>query len=290
MGGFVGYVFLQKKLDPESYFKNLVGLESEVVKVKGFCEFAWSQDWLVHSKLLRFMPTILLYGPPGTGKTTLLRNLACDIGDKTVEYFRENLDLLAHKDLGETSKAVESLFSTIKERASCGKKVLLQMDDVDSLLSSRHQINESSGVKRAVNTFITQLDDLMLERFTFPPIIVATTNMLDHLDIAIKRRFSLKVEVNPKLTEAQLKELVSPLVELCGAGVEPDYSVLTSVAKKNNLTPNDIIRALQGLYLLSRGGTPPSDGDFLSAFNKADSSIGNDGFENRCVNNQASSL
>lgn len=286
----MGYVFVQKKLGPNSYFKKLVGLDSAAVKVKGFCDFAWSEDWLAHSKVLRFVPTILLYGPPGTGKTTLLRNLACDFGDKTVEYFRENLDLLAHKDLGETSKAIEKLFSTIKERASCGKKVLLQIDDVDSLLSSRSQINESSGVKRAVNTFITQLDDLTLEEFKFPPIVVATTNMLGQLDVAIKRRFSLKVEVNPKLTEVQLKELVSPLVELCGLTVELDYSVLTCIAKKNNLTPNDIIRALQGLYLLSRGGTPPSEGDFLTAFNDADSSIDNNGFETRYENILASSL
>lgn len=278
------YVFVQKKMDPDSYFKKLVGLENAAFKVKGFCDFAWSEDWPVHSKLLRFVPTILLYGPPGTGKTTLLRNLACDFDDGIFEYFRENLDLLAHKDLGETSKAIEKLFSKIKERARCGKKVLLQMDDVDSLLSSRRQINESSGVKRAVNTFITQLDDLTLEKFKFPPIIVATTNMLDQLDLAIRRRFSLKVEVNPSLTEVELKELVLPLVELCGVCAKLDYSMLKAIVEKNKLTPNDIIRALQGLYLLSRGGTPPSEGDIISAFIEADSSISTDEFENRCEN------
>lgn len=265
-------LFLTKKITPETFSQELVGLKSQISTIRSFCNFAWSPDWEQHSKTLRFMPTILLYGPPGTGKTSILKNLASMFADEGVEYYRESLDLFAHKDLGETSKAVECLFSTIKERASCEKKVLLQLDDVDSLLSSRHLVNESSGVRRAVNTFLIQLDDLMLEEYKFPPIIAATTNMLGYLDVAIKRRFSLQLEINPKLTENQLKELISPIIDLFLSNVDPDYKNLESITKERNLTPNDIIRAMQLLYLKNIVGIPPSDSDISNAFLGANSS------------------
>lgn len=274
----MGHVFLRKNLDPGSYFKDLVALDKEVDKVKRFCDFVWSQDWSVSSKTLRFMPTILLYGPPGTGKTTLLRNLACSMKSEGLEYYRENLDLLANKDLGETSKAIESLFVTIKERAQCGSKVLLHLDDVDSILASRSQANESSGIRRAVNTFITQLDDLMLEVFEFPPIIAASTNMFDFLDVAIRRRFSLKVKINPELVESYLKGLVLPLVKICEIEEDIDYSALALLAQENKLTPNDVIRIFQDLYLLGRGGQPVSESVIRNAFINAESSMGSDDF------------
>lgn len=219
------------------------------------------------------MPTILLYGPPGTGKTTLIKNLALSLNDDSFEYYRESLDLLANKELGETSKAIQSLFSKIKEKANCDKKVLLQLDDVDSLLSSRHLANESSGIKRAVNTFLIQLDELTLETFNFPPIIATTTNMLSHLDRAIKRRFSLKIEVDPQLNESEIEKLILPIIQLWTHNSSPDYREIKSIAINRGLTPNDLIRAMQTLYLQSRRGPNPSDDDILNAVRRADSSI-----------------
>lgn len=267
------HLFFKKELAPDA-FQKLVGLEAEAANLATFIDFVWSKDWELHHRALRFMPTILLYGPPGTGKTTILRNLATKYLGESVEYYREGLDLFAHKDLGETSKAVESLFSTIKERASCGKKVLLQLDDVDSLLSSRYLVNESSGVRRAVNTFLNQLDDLALEKFEFQPIVSATTNMLSNLDLAIKRRFSLKVEVNPELTSAKLKELVQPILNLCSPHLSPDYQQLEAMTGQKKLTPSDVIRAVQVVYLQSRSGVAPTDTDIVNAFASADSSAG----------------
>jgi SpoVK/Ycf46/Vps4 family AAA+-type ATPase len=267
------HLFFKKEIAPDA-FQELVGLDTEAAILATFVDFVWSTDWNLHHRTLRFMPTILLYGPPGTGKTTILRNLAAKYSGEPLEYFRESLDLFAHKDLGETSKAVESLFSTIKERASCGKKVLLQLDDVDSLLSSRHLVNESSGVRRAVNTFLNQLDDLTLDKFDFQPIVSATTNLLGNLDLAIKRRFSLKVEVNPELSGAKLKELIQPILSLCAPQISPDYQKLEAMTQEKKLTPSDVIRAVQVVYLQSRSGVAPTDTDIVSAFASADSSCG----------------
>lgn len=265
------HLFFKKEIAPDA-FQELVGLDNEVATLATFVDFVWSADWHLHRRTLRFMPTILLYGPPGTGKTTILRNLATKYSGESLEYYRESLDLFAHKDLGETSKAVESLFATIKERASCGKKVLLQLDDVDSLLSSRHLVNESSGVRRAVNTFLNQLDDLAPDKFEFQPIVSATTNLLGNLDLAIKRRFSLKVEVNPELSHAKLKELIQPILSLCSPQLSPDYQHLQAMTREKKLTPSDVIRAVQVVYLQSRSGVAPTDSDIVSAFSSADSS------------------
>lgn len=241
------HVFEAKKLPKDK--KNLVGLDLEQQMLKEFCSLVWSEQWLDVSKKFNFMPTILLYGPPGTGKTTLLQNIPLDFVEYNIEYYRESLDLLANKELGETSKAIKKLFEELKEQASCGKRVLLQIDDVDSLLSSRYLTNESSGIRRAVNTFLTQLDELLLSDLQMMPIIAASTNMFDYLDSAVKRRFSLKLEILPLLSEDNIKDLLDPLIKIINSDVKIDIKKVSDIVSEKKLTPNDLMLIMQKAYL-----------------------------------------
>lgn len=241
--------FSEKKQKYNFRLKPLIGLDRQSTLLKTFCEFAWSPKWKEQSSILQFMPTILLYGPPGTGKTSLLTSLAGNIGHECFKYYRENLDLLVNKDLGETSKAIKNLFDEIKEQAKCGNRVILQIDDIDSLLSSRYLANESSGVRRGVNTFLTQVDEFLLDSYQFTPIIAATTNMFDYLDSAVKRRFSLKLEVNPILEEDDVKKLIQPIINIIGLEKDFDYSEIAKISTIKMLTPGDLILAMQDIFL-----------------------------------------
>ncbi|MBT2772126.1 AAA family ATPase [Halomonas sp. ISL-60] len=243
------HLFDDKKIDSDHGHQELIGLEQQEKLVNAFCEFVWSDKWSEQSKVLHFIPTILLYGPPGTGKTTLLSNLASGLETSSSKYYRESLDLLVHKDLGETSKAIKSLFDEIKEQAFCGKKVFLQIDDVDSLLSSRYLSNESSGVRRGVNTFLSQIDELLLETHDFTPVIAATTNMFSHLDSAVKRRFSLKVEVNPVLNAKEAEALISPILAIISTDLTIDFQEIELIVLEEMLTPNDLILFMQNVFL-----------------------------------------
>ena len=241
------YILKPKKILESK--NNLYGLDHELKVLNQFCDLVWSDKWSQCSKVLRFMPTLLLYGPPGTGKTSALQNLPLEFNDREIEYYKENLDLMVHKELGESSKAIESLFNEIKERASCGHNVILHIDDIDSLLSTRYMGNESSGVRRAVNTFITQLDELVLSDLPKMPIIAATTNMIDQLDSAVKRRFSLKLNFTPILNNEVLKTIMEPILEIMNSKLNINYLALEKIVIEKKLTPNDLILAMQNAYL-----------------------------------------
>lgn len=268
----MAYSFSEKKQNKDVCLKPLVGLDHQRNLLKTFCEFAWSPKWKEQSSILQFMPTILLYGPPGTGKTSLLTSLAGKIKHEYFKYYRENLDLLANKDLGETSKAIKSLFDEIKEQAKCGNRVILQIDDIDSLLSSRYLANESSGIRRGVNTFLTQLDELLLDSYQFTPIIAATTNMFDHLDSAVKRRFSLKVEVNPFLQEDDVKKLMQPIINIIGVEGDFDYKEITRISNNKMLTPGDLILVMQDVFLKNLMGDKFSVDLLLKKIERTESS------------------
>lgn len=266
------HIYSEKKNNANSSLQKLIGLDSQQKLVNTFCKFVWSEQWKEQSKILHFMPTILLYGPPGTGKTSLLANVAVGLEGSSSKYYRESLDLLVNKDLGETSKAIKSLFDELKEQASCGKKVFLQIDDVDSLLSSRYLANESSGVRRGVNTFLTQLDELLLESYEFTPVIAATTNMFAHLDSAVKRRFSLKVELNPVLNIEEVKALVSPIIGFIDTELNVDYKKIADLVSEKMLTPNDLILVMQKVFLQKLVGDNFHDKTILEELNQAESS------------------
>lgn len=263
------HLYEEKKINA---IQELIGLKQQEKLINTFCKFVWSDKWPAQSKTLHFMPTILLYGPPGTGKTTLLSNLAAELEENTFKYYRESLDLLVNKDLGETSKAVKSLFDELKEQASCGKKVFLQIDDVDSLLSSRYLSNESSGVRRGVNTFLTQLDEILLESCDFKPVIAATTNMFSHLDSAVKRRFSLKVQVNPVLNAKEIEALIYPMLNIISTDLTIDFKKVESLVHKNMLTPNDLILVMQRLFLEGLMGNELCEEDVMEALQTTESS------------------
>lgn len=254
-----------------SYHK-LIGLDQEYFLIEKFCDLIWSPQWKEYAEIFRFMPTILLYGPPGTGKTSLLGNFASKLDTSSFKYYRESLDLLVNKELGDTSKAIKSLFDEIKEQANCGKKVFLQIDDVDSLLSSRYLSNESSGVRRGVNTFLTQLDELLLDTFEYMPIISATTNMLDYLDSAVKRRFSLKVEVNPKLGIEDIEDLIRPMINTINSDININHNNLAKIVLDKELTPSDTILVMQKVLLKHITGSKFSEQLILDELCKIESS------------------
>ncbi len=266
------HFFSEKKNNVNCSIQKLIGLDRQEKMVNTFCKFIWSNEWNEQSKVLHFMPTILLYGPPGTGKTSLLSNFAVDLQSDCTKYYRESLDILVNKDLGETSKAIKSLFDELKEQASYGKKVFLQIDDVDSLLSSRYLANESSGVRRGVNTFLTQLDELLLESFEFTPIIAATTNMFSHLDSAVKRRFSLKIEVNPQLNIEEIEALISPILDFISTDLNIDYKEIEQLVSTKKLTPNDLILIMQKVFLQKLIGDEISEKTVFEGIRHAESS------------------
>lgn len=142
---------------------------------------------------------LCFFGLPGTGKTALAQHLA-DSLDRPLMVCGPS-DLLGSY-VGQTERQIADAF----RKASAENSVLL-MDEVDAFLpdrkSSRHNFERAM-----VNEMLIQMDK-------FSGLLIGTTNLLQHLDPAVLRRFDLKVEFGA-MHSAQISELFASTCKALG--------------------------------------------------------------------------
>ncbi|MGA8148279.1 MAG: AAA family ATPase [Gallionellaceae bacterium] len=127
--------------------------------------------------------SFLLYGPPGTGKSRLARYIAEELG---LDLYIARLDGLISSFLGSTSKNIRALFD-FAAKTPC----VLFLDEFDAIAKLRGDSQELGELKRVVNSFIQNLDNLGNQS-----IIIAATNHHELLDSAIWRRFSYRLALD----------------------------------------------------------------------------------------------
>lgn len=256
----------------------LFGVNDKFQKILKFCNLIWSDDWITKREIYNFNPTILLHGSPGTGKTTLLKNIAKDLSGEGFMYFYISLELLLDKDLGMSSKNLSEFFERLKNSASTEIKIFVHFDDVDSVLCSRYISNESSGVRRLVNTFIKEIDKIESVNYKYPPIITVTTNMYSMIDTAVKRRFSLKFSIENNITITEFEIWLKPIISDLGMVDDFDYVSLYEKMNKKKLTNYDVCLIMQSVFLDKIAGNEISFEMIALRFESTESS--NIGFEN----------
>lgn len=121
--------------------------------------------------------SLCLYGPPGTGKSAFVRHLADHLGLPVVQ--KRASDLLS-KWVGGTEERIAAAFAEAREEGA-----FLVFDEADSLLSDRRDAARSWEVSQ-VNEMLTWME-------SHPLPFACTTNLMDRLDAAALRRFTLKV-------------------------------------------------------------------------------------------------
>jgi len=181
------------------------------------------------TKLLRALESsepvaMLFHGQPGTGKTALGHHLAKCL-DAHLLVFRAS-DLLGSY-VGETERAIADMF-----RRGSDERVLLLLDEADSLLrerSSAHRTWEAT----MVNEMLAQMD-------TFHGRLICTTNLVDGLDRAVMRRFSIKVGFEPTSSE-QRRLLFAETLRALGLDLDPTQrdATLRELDLLSELTPAD---------------------------------------------------
>jgi ATP-dependent 26S proteasome regulatory subunit len=140
---------------------------------------------------------LLLYGLPGCGKSLVGRVLA-GLGELACRL-RVPSDLTSMW-LGEGVAKTRAVFDWALKQPSC----LLILDELDGVAPQRNEVNMHSDEKRQVNELLTQLDRVADK----PVMVVATTNYVRGIDVAIRRsgRFDLKIPVLPP-NEADRKSI-----------------------------------------------------------------------------------
>jgi hypothetical protein len=184
-------------------------------------------------------PVALFSGPSGTGKTFAATVLATDLG---WPLYRVDLARLVSKYIGETEKNIGRLFN-----AAHGRKMVLQFDEADALMSKRGEIKDARD--RYANLEVSYLL-ARIEDHEGPCIL--TTNMRNQIDKAFTRRFQMVVEF-PRPDESARARLWSLLLPP-RAPRRPDVDI-DFLARAVNLTGGNIRNAaLHAAYLAADDG------------------------------------
>ncbi len=148
--------------------------------------------------------SILLHGPPGCGKSSVAAALAGQLGCRLGTV---RVDAVVSSYLGETASNLRRVFDF-----ATANSIVLLLDEFDALGRERNDPNDHGELRRVVNAVLQ-----LLESYSGPSLIVATSNHSRDLDSAVWRRFELVVELPPPSTE----QLVEVLRRTLGSAVSP---------------------------------------------------------------------
>jgi len=130
----------------------------------------------------------LLHGAPGTGKTEIVKQIAKETGR---ELMKVEISHSKSMWFGESEKIIKRIFSDYKSFAKeCVQTPILLFNEADAIISKRREIGNSSvaQTENAIqNIILEELED-------FEGILIATTNLANHLDSAFERRFLFKIQ------------------------------------------------------------------------------------------------
>lgn len=235
-----------------SKHRKLFGLNTELTKLNNFTEAFWNPKYKNKKNTLEIFPTCLLYGASGTGKTTSIQKIAFDnFDDSNFCWYSYNLESLLSKELGESSLNILRLFESAISDSRSNRRVLLHLDDIDSVLGSRLNNDEAEGVKRAAITFMRCIDLLNSEPEN-RVILIATTNIPQVIDSAVSRRFSLKILFEPNFSEVDFSKFIEPLVSASTNLNKISTDTLKrmySSTQKSQITPFYVKKIFHELFL-----------------------------------------
>ncbi|MEA1916764.1 MAG: ATP-binding protein [Campylobacterota bacterium] len=156
--------------------------------------------WGIKDKKSGLDARIIFYGAAGTGKTMTSYSLAKSLKRQVLSF---DCSKILSMYVGESEKNVRKIFDTYKDLALKTKsEPLLLLNEADQFLSSRSSGN-TSGAEQMHN----QMQNIFLEQIEkFEGLLIATTNLLENIDVAFSRRFNYKIEFK-KPNEDQRRKL-----------------------------------------------------------------------------------
>ena len=129
----------------------------------------------------------IVQGAPGTGKTEAVKQLARILER---EIYMVDFSAIIDSKMGQTQKNMSELFREINGFVHPEKLVIL-FDEIDAIALDRTNMNDLREMGRATSTLLKYLDRVD-ERI----VLIATTNLFEHFDKALIRRFDSVIDFN----------------------------------------------------------------------------------------------
>lgn len=145
----------------------------------------------------------LFQGAPGTGKTEAVKQLARILNR---EIFMVDFSAVVDSKLGQTQKNLAELFKEINTFAQPDKVIIL-FDEIDALALDRTNPNDLREMGRATSAMLKGFD-----RMNENVVLVATTNLYEHFDKALIRRFDSVIDFN-RYTEEDLLAISEKMLD-----------------------------------------------------------------------------
>jgi len=139
---------------------------------------------------------VLLVGPPGVGKTLLARAVA---GEAKVPFFQASGSEFDEMFVGVGAQRVRELFANAKEAAPC----IIFIDEFDSVGAKRTNSSMSPHANQTVNQLLNEMDGFKQNEGI---VVMASTNMPDNLDKALRRPGRFDVEVSVSLPDLKARQ------------------------------------------------------------------------------------
>jgi MoxR-like ATPase len=216
---------------------------------------------------------VLFTGPPGNGKTMTARWIA---GRLALPLFVIEPGQVLSSLMGESARNLSGLLAT----ATAVPGVVL-LDELDAYARDRGDTNDIAEPKRLVNTLLLELD-----RWPERSLLIAASNHIDVLDLAVRRRFEATLffgppEIAPRrqiigdVIARAHRELPSEVLDalaVATAGQTGSQLTHTAVAalRRSILDGIDPVDAVCQQFLASRfTGRSKSAGEVRRQFTKA---------------------
>lgn len=129
----------------------------------------------------------LFQGAPGTGKTEAVKQLSRILNR---DVYMVDFSAVVDSKLGQTQKNISELFKEINSFVRPEKLIIL-FDEIDALSLDRTNANDVREMGRVTSSMLKGLD-YMDERV----MLIATTNLYEHFDKALIRRFDSVIDFN----------------------------------------------------------------------------------------------
>lgn len=140
----------------------------------------------------------LFQGAPGTGKTEAVKQLSRILNR---DIYMVDFAAVIDSKLGQTQKNISSLFKEINNFVH-PENVIILFDEIDAIALDRTNTNDLREMGRATSSMLKGMD-YMDERV----VLVATTNLYEHFDKALIRRFDSVIDFN-RYTKGDLMSIV----------------------------------------------------------------------------------